>query len=127
MYGKFSKCDFYKDKIQYLGDAIVVHPEKVKSIMEWPKLEKIPYSITSLQKKETKFVWFAKCEDLYVETSSSQFLMQDSFIVSYQSRILKIHERNYATHDLELATIVHALQMPRVRDTICWENIVVEY
>jgi hypothetical protein len=31
--------------------------------------------------------------------------------VCYGSRKLKEHERLYATHDLELATIVHALKM----------------
>jgi hypothetical protein len=34
-------------------------------------------------------------------------------VVCYESRKLKEHERNYATHDLELAMIVHALKMRR--------------
>ena len=40
-------------------------------------------------------------------------LMQDNHVVCYESRNLKEHEENYATHDLELATIVHALNMWR--------------
>jgi hypothetical protein len=32
-------------------------------------------------------------------------------VVCYAFRKLKEHERNYATHDLELASIVHALKM----------------
>ena len=39
--------------------------------------------------------------------------MQDNDAVCYESRKLKEHEKNYATHDLELATIVHALNMWR--------------
>ena len=39
--------------------------------------------------------------------------MQDNHVVCYESRKLKERERNYATHDLELATIVHALKMWR--------------
>jgi hypothetical protein len=35
---------------------------------------------------------------------------QKGFIICYESRKLKEHERNYATHDLELAAIVHALK-----------------
>ena len=35
--------------------------------------------------------------------------MQDRRGVSYGSRQLKAHELNYATHDLELAAVVHAL------------------
>jgi hypothetical protein len=31
-------------------------------------------------------------------------------VICYESRKLKEHERNYATHDLELASIVHALR-----------------
>ena len=39
------------------------------------------------------------------------FLMQDNHVICYDSRKLKEHEKNYATHDLELAAIVHALNM----------------
>ena len=37
-------------------------------------------------------------------------LMQEGKVVSYASRQLKTHALNYATHDLELAAIVHALK-----------------
>ena len=37
-------------------------------------------------------------------------LMQEGRVVSYASRKLKLHELNYATHDLELAAAVHALK-----------------
>jgi hypothetical protein len=40
--------------------------------------------------------------------------MQDGHVVSYESRKLKEHERSYATHDLELETIISALKM--------WQN-----
>ena len=87
-FAKFSKCDFFKDKIQYLGhvvsnDGISIDPDKVKAIMEWlvPKnisdiisfmgitryywnfiegFSKIAYPITSLQKKGKKFKWTEK-------------------------------------------------------------------
>ena len=39
--------------------------------------------------------------------------MQDNHVICYESRKLKEHEKNYATHDLELAAIVHALKMWR--------------
>jgi ribonuclease HI len=37
-------------------------------------------------------------------------LMQEGIVVAYSSRQLKIHEKNYPTHDLELAAVVHALK-----------------
>ena len=38
-------------------------------------------------------------------------LMQENHVVCYESIKLKDHEKNYATHDLDLATIVHAIKM----------------
>jgi len=40
LYAKLSKCDFYKDKIQYLShviskDGISVDPDKIKAIIKW--------------------------------------------------------------------------------------------
>jgi hypothetical protein len=40
-------------------------------------------------------------------------LSQKDHVLCYESKKLKVHEINYATHELELATIVHALQMCR--------------
>jgi ribonuclease HI len=37
-------------------------------------------------------------------------LMQEGRVVAYSSQQLKIHEKNYPTHDLELAAVVHALK-----------------
>jgi hypothetical protein len=37
-------------------------------------------------------------------------LSQEGFVVCYESRKLKEHEKNYATYDLELAAVVHALR-----------------
>ena len=84
LYAKFSKCEFFQDKIQYLGHVITkkgisVDPDKIKAINDWPVpkdvtgirsfmgitgyyrrfiegFSKISYPITSLQKKGTKFI-----------------------------------------------------------------------
>jgi hypothetical protein len=39
----------------------------------------------------------------------SGVLSQNGFLICFESRKLKEHERLYATHDLELVAIVHAL------------------
>ena len=41
LYAKLRKCDFYSDRIQYLGHiisegGISVEPEKIEAIMNWP-------------------------------------------------------------------------------------------
>jgi hypothetical protein len=41
------------------------------------------------------------------------FLSQNGHVVCYESKKLKEHEKHYATHDLELVAIVHALNLWR--------------
>eukprot|EP00253_Pinus_taeda_P015903 PITA_15903 len=90
LYAKFSKCDFFKEEIQYLGhviskEGIAVDPEKIKAIMDWsiPKdvtdvrsfmglagyyrrfvagFSKVAFPITSLQKKGKLFHWTPDCQ-----------------------------------------------------------------
>ena len=50
MFAKFSKCDFFKYRIRYLGqmvskDGIFVDPDKIKSITEWS----IPRNVTDIR------------------------------------------------------------------------------
>ena len=40
-------------------------------------------------------------------------LMQHGKVIDYDSRKLKVHERNYPTHDLELASVVFAFKIWR--------------
>eukprot|EP00253_Pinus_taeda_P006753 PITA_06753 len=90
LYAKFSKCDFFKEEIQYLGhvitkEGIAVDPEKIKAIMDWPVpkdvadvrsfmglagyyrrfvegFSKVAFPITSLQKKGKTFHWTPNCQ-----------------------------------------------------------------
>jgi len=39
--------------------------------------------------------------------------MQNNRVIAYASRALRNHEKNYPTHDLELAAVVHALKIWR--------------
>ena len=95
LYGKLSKCSFFQEKIHYLGhiisgEGILVDPEKVKEIMEWPILKnahevrgfmglagyyqrfvegfsKIAKPITTLQCKGVKYEWTEKCNKAFSE------------------------------------------------------------
>jgi hypothetical protein len=48
------------------------------------------------------------CDALYIGLRC--VLMQEGKVVAYSSQQLKVHEKNYPTHDLELAAVVHALK-----------------
>nr|GFB27880.1 putative reverse transcriptase domain-containing protein [Tanacetum cinerariifolium] len=53
---------------------------------------------------------------VYRDASNQGFgcvLMQRNKVIAYTSRQLKIHEKNYTTHDLELGAVVFALKMWR--------------
>jgi hypothetical protein len=52
---------------------------------------------------------FVVCTDACKEGLGG-VLSHNGFVICYESRKLKEHEKNYATHDLELAAIVHALK-----------------
>ena len=102
---------------------------------------RIAKPMTELLKKGVKFVWNDKCEeafqtlkarlttapvlstpdstkpfDVYCDASGTGLgcvLMQDNRVISYASRALRNHEKNYPTHDLELAAVIHALKIWR--------------
>ncbi|WVZ15466.1 hypothetical protein V8G54_013032 [Vigna mungo] len=102
---------------------------------------KIVAPLTQLTRKDQPFVWTDRCESSFQELkqrltkapvlvipdvnqpfvvfcdASYQglgcVLMQEEKVVAYASRQLKVHERNYPTHDLELAAVVFALKIWR--------------
>jgi hypothetical protein len=55
---------------------------------------------------------FVVCTNAYKECLGG-VLTQNGHAIGYESINLKEHERNYSTHDLELAVIVYALNMWR--------------
>lgn len=63
LYAKFSKCEFYKTKIQYLGhilskEGLAVDPNKVKVMANWlvPKDVAIVWSLMGLVSYYRKFI-----------------------------------------------------------------------
>nr|GEU93808.1 putative reverse transcriptase domain-containing protein [Tanacetum cinerariifolium] len=102
---------------------------------------KITKSMTKLTQKMVKFDWGEKqeaafrllkqklcsapilalpkrSEDFVVYCDASHkglgvVLMQREMVIAYASRQLKIHEKNYTTHDLELGSVVFALKIWR--------------
>ncbi|GJS76518.1 putative reverse transcriptase domain-containing protein [Tanacetum coccineum] len=121
LYAKFSKClaGYYQRFIEGFS--------------------KIAKSMIKLTQKGVKFNWGDKeeaafplikqkfccapilalpegCKDFVVYCDASHkglgaVLMQWEKVIAYASRQLKIHEKNYTTHDLELGSIVFALKI----------------
>ena len=51
--------------------------------------------------------------DVYCDASGTGLgcvLMQDNRVIAYASRTLQNYEKNYPTHNLELAAVIHALK-----------------
>ncbi|GJS51000.1 hypothetical protein Tco_0624362 [Tanacetum coccineum] len=169
LYAKFSKCEFWIPKVQFLdhvidNKGIHVDPAKIESVKDWasPKtpteirqflglagyyrrfiegFSKIAKPMTKLTQKKVKFEWGDKQEAAFqllkqklcsapilaLPEGSEDFiaycdaskkglgavLMQREKVISYASRQLKIHEKNYTTHDLELGAVVFALKIWR--------------
>nr|GFA64156.1 putative reverse transcriptase domain-containing protein [Tanacetum cinerariifolium] len=169
LYAKFSKCEFWIPKVQFLGhvidsQGIRVDPTKIESVKDWasPKspteirqflglagyyqrfiegFSRIAKPMTKLTQKKVKFEWGDKqeaafqllkqklcsapilalpegSEDFIVYCDASNkglgtVLMQREKVISYASRQLKIHEKNYTNYDLELGAVVFTLKIWR--------------
>ncbi|GJS96658.1 putative reverse transcriptase domain-containing protein [Tanacetum coccineum] len=114
-------------KVQFLGhvidsQGIHVDPAKIKSIKDWasPKsptkiqaafqqLKQKLYSAPILALPEGSKDFIAYC-DASIKGLGT-VLMQRDKVIAYASRQLKIHEKNYTTHDLELRAVVFALKI----------------
>nr|GFA72310.1 reverse transcriptase domain-containing protein [Tanacetum cinerariifolium] len=108
LYAKFSKCEFWSPKVQFLGyviDSQGLAGYYRRFIEGFSKIAKPMTKLT--QKKALP----EGSEDFIVYCDASNkglgaALMQREKVISYASRQLKIHEKNYTTHDLELGAVV---------------------
>ena len=95
LYAKFSKCEFWLDKVDFLGhvitaEGVAVDPAKVEAVLNWKQprnvgdirsflglagyyrrfiedFSRIARPMTQLIKKENKFVWSEACEKSFQE------------------------------------------------------------
>ncbi|WVZ53003.1 hypothetical protein U9M48_003997 [Paspalum notatum var. saurae] len=158
LYAKFSKCTFWLKKVSLLchilsEKGVVVDPSKVKDVLNWKQPEtvteirsflglagyyrrfikdssKTAKPMTSLTKKNVKYVWSSNCEeafqtlkklltsapvlaqsdvtkpfDVYCDASGNELgyvLMQEGRVIAYASRQLRKHEVNYQRMILSL-------------------------
>ncbi|GJY92785.1 putative reverse transcriptase domain-containing protein [Tanacetum coccineum] len=134
---KFSKCEILSVEGTIFLDTddsegILDVSAKIKSIKDWES-PKTPTKIRQFLglAEETAFQTLKQklcsasilalpegSENFVVYCDASHkglgaMLMQKEKVIAYASRQLKIHEKNYTTHDLELGAVVFALKMRR--------------
>ncbi|GJV74499.1 putative reverse transcriptase domain-containing protein [Tanacetum coccineum] len=128
LYAKFSKCEFWILKVQFLGHVIDsrgihVDPAKIESIKDWAS----PKTPTEIRQFLGLAGYYRSAPILALPEGSEDFvvycdashkglgavLMHREKVIVYASRQLKIHEKNYTTHDLELGSVVFALKIWR--------------
>nr|XP_009793995.1 PREDICTED: uncharacterized protein LOC104240808 [Nicotiana sylvestris] len=101
LYAKFSKCEFWLRSVAFLGyvisgEGVKVDFQKIEVVKNWPR----PTSVSDIR----SFLGLARYYRHFVEHGK---------VIAYVSRQLKAHEKNYPTHDLELAAVVFALKIWR--------------
>ncbi|XP_047313934.1 uncharacterized mitochondrial protein AtMg00860-like [Impatiens glandulifera] len=167
LFANLSKCEFWLSQIAFLGHiisprGIEVDPANVEVVKGWGApvsvievrsflglagyyrrfikgFSKITLPLTTLTRKDHKFVWTEECADSFetlknslittpiltipdevenftVFTDASKHglgavFMKNGNVVANASRQLKTHEKNYPTHDLELVAVVFYLKI----------------
>ncbi|GKA55735.1 reverse transcriptase domain-containing protein [Tanacetum coccineum] len=112
LYAKFPKFEFWLREVQFLEHVINGLAGYYRRFIE--NFSKIAKSLTILTQKALP----DGPEDFVVYCDASGIglgcvLMQRGKVIAYASRQLKIHEKNYTTHDLELGAVVFALKIWR--------------
>ncbi|GAU48856.1 hypothetical protein TSUD_288630 [Trifolium subterraneum] len=122
-----SELNELKKQLEELLEKKFIRP----SVSPWGELNELKKQLEELLEK--KFIrpsvspWGAPAPVLILPDAKESFvvycdasklglggvLMQKGNVVAYASRQLKVHERNYPTHDLELAAVVFALKVWR--------------
>ncbi|GJX35655.1 putative reverse transcriptase domain-containing protein [Tanacetum coccineum] len=138
LYAKFSKCEFWLQEVHFLGHVDNQNGYYRCFIANFSRIAK---PLTLLTQKIKKYVWGAEQEEafqllksklcdapilslpdgvddfvVYCDASNQGLgcvLMQRNKVIDYASRQLKIYEKNYTTHDLELGAVVFALKIWR--------------
>ncbi|GKF54916.1 putative reverse transcriptase domain-containing protein, partial [Tanacetum coccineum] len=113
-------------EVQFLGhvingNGIHVDPSKIEAVKNWeasrtPSEER---AFQTLKDKLCNALVLALPDGLkdfvvYCDASGLGLgcvLMQRGKVIAYASRQLKIHEKNYTTHNLELGAVVFALKI----------------
>nr|GEU70563.1 hypothetical protein [Tanacetum cinerariifolium] len=117
LYAKFLKCEFWLKEVQFLGHVIHSFLRLAGYYRRFiENFSKIAKPLTLLTQKKKAYVRGDKQEEAFRILKEKLYqgfgngLMRRGKVITYASRQLKIHEKNYTTHDLELGAVVFALK-----------------
>ncbi|GJX59414.1 putative reverse transcriptase domain-containing protein [Tanacetum coccineum] len=141
LYAKFSKCEFWIYTVKFVrhvidSSGIHMDPTKIEAVKNWAS-PTTPSEIRQFlglavdwgEEQDTAFQLLKQklcaapilalpegSDDFVVYYDASikglgAVLMKRMKVIAYASRQLKTHEKNYATHDLELGAVVFALKI----------------
>ncbi|GJU56439.1 putative reverse transcriptase domain-containing protein [Tanacetum coccineum] len=118
LYAKFSKCEFWiptvllyttKDSLKGFQKVAFEWSDKQEAAFQTLKNKLCSAPILALPQGAENFIVY--CDESHKGLGA--VLMQNEKVIAYASRQLKIHEKNYTTHDLELGAVVFALKIWR--------------
>ncbi|KAL5546780.1 hypothetical protein UlMin_006467 [Ulmus minor] len=152
LFAKFKKCEFWLDKVAFLGhviskDGVAVDPAKIEAVSNWNQprtasevrsflglagyyrrfvegFSKIATPLTNLTRKDVKFQWNDACERSFQELKRR---LVSAPVIAYASRQLKDYEKKYPTHDLELAAVYFFTQKELNMRQRRWLELVKDY
>nr|GEY39653.1 putative reverse transcriptase domain, ribonuclease H-like domain, aspartic peptidase domain protein [Tanacetum cinerariifolium] len=123
LYANFSKCDFWLSRIAKPMMKLTQKnlkfdwSEKAEAVFQLLKQKLCSAPILALPKGSENFVVYCDAS----RKGLGAVLMHREKVIAYASRQLKIYEKNYTAHDLELGAVVFDLKMWRhyLYDTKC--------
>ncbi|GJW42775.1 putative reverse transcriptase domain-containing protein [Tanacetum coccineum] len=113
LYAKFSKCEFWLREVQFLGhvingNGIYVDPSKIEAVKNW----KAPRTPTEIRLFLGLAGYYHRFIENFSKIAKSLTILTQKYLPDGQKDfVLKIHEKIYTTHDLELGEVVFALKI----------------
>ncbi|GJY81024.1 putative reverse transcriptase domain-containing protein [Tanacetum coccineum] len=107
LYAKFSKCDFWLSKVLPVTTDDLSKGKKEETAFQTLKKKLCSAPILALPEGSENFIVYCDAS----HKGLGAVLMQKEKVIAYASRQLKIYEKNYTTHDLELGAVVFALKL----------------
>ncbi|GKA55498.1 putative reverse transcriptase domain-containing protein [Tanacetum coccineum] len=121
LYAKFSKCEFWIPKRFIEGFSKIAKPmtkfTQKKVAFEWGDKQEAAFQtlknklcsapILALPQGAENFIVYCDAS----HKGLGAVLKQNEKVIAYASRQLKIHEKNYTTHDLDLGAVAFAIKI----------------